>query len=76
MMTGMAFSDVALLVGNGCGTAAIKIARTALESAVNAEYLRLNPAEDEDYFNWGAVETRRQLEYICLFWGFHYLFST
>jgi len=64
MMTGMAYSDVALLAGNGCGMAAIKIARTALESAINAEYLRLNPAEDEDYFKWGAVETHRKLEYM------------
>jgi hypothetical protein len=63
MMTGLSLADVALLVGNGCGIAALKIARTALESAINAEYLRLYPAEDKDFFNWGIVEQHRKLEY-------------
>ena len=64
MMTGMSLHDVALLVGNGCGLSAVRIARTALESAINAEYLRLNPAECKDYLNWSHIEQHRKLKYM------------
>ncbi|MGA7225394.1 MAG: DUF5677 domain-containing protein [Candidatus Acidiferrales bacterium] len=64
LITGMSFSDVAFLVGNGCGISAMKITRTALESAINAEYLRLNPSELKDFIDWSAVEQYRRLVYV------------
>jgi Family of unknown function (DUF5677) len=64
MMTGISLHDVSLLVANGCGISAMKIARTALESAINAEYLYLNPSECKDYVNWHYIEQHRRLEYI------------
>ena len=52
------------LVGNGLGSGAMKVLRGMLESTINAEYLRLNPAELDNYLNWGWVEQHRQLNFI------------
>lgn len=67
MMTSISFVDVSLLVSNGCGLGAMKIARTALEAAINAEYLRLNPTECRDFMNWSYIEQHRKFEYMKVF---------
>jgi hypothetical protein len=64
LSTGISFADVGLLVGNGCGLAAMKIARTSLESAINAEYLRLEPTEYRQFMDWSFIEQHRKLEYM------------
>src|SRR5260370_22045924 len=46
--TGISFADVGMLVGHGHGLGAMKISRSCLESAINAEYLRLEPTEHRD----------------------------
>ena len=61
---GVSFADVGLLVGNGCGLGAMKIARTCLESAINAEYLRLEPTEYRQFMDWSFIGQHRKLEYM------------
>jgi len=43
LLTGFSVMELITLVGNGFGPGAMKIARTILESSINAEYLRLFP---------------------------------
>jgi len=62
--TGISFADIGLLVGNGCGLSAMKIARTCLESAINAEYLRLEPTEHREFMDWSFIEQHRKIEYV------------
>jgi hypothetical protein len=64
LSTGISFADVGMLAGNGSGLGAMKIARTCLESAINAEYLRLEPAEHEQFMDWSFIEQHGKLEYI------------
>lgn len=64
ILTGIAFSDVSMLVAHGHGIGAMKIARTCLESAINAEYLRLEPTEHRDYLDWSWIEQHRKLNFI------------
>jgi hypothetical protein len=61
ILTGIGFADVSMLVAHGHGIGAKKITRTCLEYAINAEYLRLNPAEHEDYLAWSRIEQHRKL---------------
>ncbi len=56
--------DVCLLASNGNGLGAMKIARTCLESAINAEYLRLEPNEYSDFKDWHFVEQHRKLVFM------------
>lgn len=44
--------ELVTLAGNGLGQGALKICRTMMETAVNADYLRQNPAELDDYLQW------------------------
>jgi hypothetical protein len=53
-----------MLVAHGHGIGAQKIARTCLEYAINAEYLRLNPGEHEDFLAWSWVEQHRKLNFM------------
>jgi hypothetical protein len=62
--TGIAFADVSMLVAHGHGLGAKKIARTCLESAINAEYLHLEPTEYRDFLDWGWIEQHRKVEYL------------
>jgi hypothetical protein len=64
MSTGISFADVGMLVGNGCGLSAMRIARTCLESAINAECLRLEPTEHGEFMDWSFIEQHRKLEYM------------
>ena len=43
LLTGISMVELVTLAGNGLGQGAMKICRTLMETAVNAEYLRLNP---------------------------------
>lgn len=64
ILTGIGFADVTMLVAHGHGMGAQKIARTCLEYAINAEYLRLNPSEHEDFLAWSWVEQHRKLNFM------------
>jgi hypothetical protein len=64
ILTGIGFADVTMLVAHGHGMGAHKIARTCLEYAINAEYLRLNPAEYQDFLAWSWVEQHRKLNFM------------
>jgi hypothetical protein len=49
------FTEVVTLVGNGCGLGAMRLSRSMFESCVFAEYLRRNPAEVDDFRDYGFV---------------------
>jgi hypothetical protein len=54
-------SDVLILVGNGRGTGAMKIARSMYEVSVTSEYLENNPNEADLYLDFAHVIAWRQL---------------
>ena len=62
-ITGFSLAEVVLLVGNGYGPGAVKIARSMLEYAVNEEYLRICPDEIEDFLGWHWLEQSKVLRY-------------
>jgi hypothetical protein len=64
LLTGFSIMELITLVGNGFGLGAMKIARTILESSINAEYLRLFPDECDDYLEWHWVEQYKMLKYV------------
>ncbi len=45
LLSGVSMIELVTLAGNGLGQGAMKICRTLMEAAVNAEYLRQNPTE-------------------------------
>ena len=51
--------SIITLVGNGMGPSAMKLARSAMETAINAETLRLDPVAAEDFLEWNWVELHR-----------------
>lgn len=57
-------TELITLAGNGFGPGAMKIARTVLETTINAEYLRLFPDECDDYLDWHWVEQYKLLAYM------------
>ncbi|SRR6266513_3203528 len=54
-MTTTGWIELLLLIGNGAGLGAMKIARGMFEGAVMAEYLRQTPDEIDDYIEYGHV---------------------
>jgi hypothetical protein len=64
ILTGIGFADVSMLVAHGHGMGAQKIARTCLEYAINAEYLRRNPGQHQDFLAWSSVEQHRKLNFM------------
>ncbi len=54
-MTTTGWIELLMLVGNGGGLGAMKIARGMFETAVMAEYLRRTPEEIDDYIEYGHV---------------------
>ena len=64
ILTGVSFVELITLVGNGCGPGAMKIARSILESAINAEYIRRFPEEYDNYLAWRWVEQHNWLNYV------------
>src|SRR5271167_919702 len=59
MLVGVGLAEVVTLVCNGLGLGAMKVVRGMIENAINAEYLRLNPTECDDYMEWHHVEQHR-----------------
>ena len=64
ILTGISMTELVTLVGSGLGHGGMKIARSMLESAINAEYLRRFPGECDDYFEWHWVEQHKLLTYM------------
>jgi hypothetical protein len=54
-MTTTGWVELLILVGNGAGLGAMKIARGMFETSVMAEYLRQTPAEIEDYIEYFRI---------------------
>lgn len=64
ILGGIALNEISTLVGNGLGFGALKIARSMLEIAINAEFLRLFPEHLDDYLDWFLVDRFRLMTYI------------
>lgn len=64
ILTAISMVELVTLSGNGFGIGAMKIARTVMETAINAEYLRRFPAECDLYLNWHWVEQYKLLVYV------------
>ncbi len=64
LLAGISMVELVTLAGNGLGQGALKLCRTMMETAVNADYLRQNPAELDDYLQWAWVEKNKDLIYI------------
>jgi hypothetical protein len=52
MLAGISLVEVVTLSVNGLGHGAMRILRSLLETAINAEYFRLHPEAFEDYRLW------------------------
>jgi len=64
LLTGVSVWELVTLVGNGFGLGAMRVARTVLEIAINAEYLRLMPDEFEDYLEWYWIEQHKLIAFV------------
>ena len=64
MVAGITFIEIVTLTVNGLGHGAMRNLRTLLEISINTEYLRLCPAEFEDYKQWHWVERCKEQEYL------------
>jgi hypothetical protein len=64
LLTGVSMTELVTLAGNGFGLGAMKIARTVMESAINAEYLRRFPEQCELYLNWHWIEEHKLLVWV------------
>ena len=56
--------ELVTLVGNGLAQGGMKILRSMLEYGINAEYLRRNPEEVDDFIEWHWVEHYKLLNYM------------
>jgi hypothetical protein len=61
-MTTTGWVELLILVGNGAGLGAMKIARGMFETSVMAEYLRQVPGEIKDYIGYGRVLMYRRMK--------------
>jgi hypothetical protein len=64
ILTAVSMFELITLAGNGFGLGAMKIARTVMETAINAEYLRQFPNECDLYLNWHWIEQYKLLTYV------------
>jgi hypothetical protein len=64
MLAGISVSAIVTLTVNGMGHGAMRELRSLLETSINTEYLRLRPAEFEDYKEWYWVERFKEQEYL------------
>jgi hypothetical protein len=64
LLAGISMVELVTLAGNGLGQGAMKITRTLMETAVNAEYLRQNPKELDAYLGWSWVEQKKDLDFV------------
>lgn len=64
ILAGISMVELVTMAGNGLGQGAMKIARTLMETVINAEYLRQFPAELDEYLRWSWIEKRKELQYV------------
>jgi hypothetical protein len=64
LLAGVSTMELVTLAGHGFGQGAMKIARTLMETVINAEYLRQSPAELDVYLGWAWVEKKKDLDYL------------
>ena len=64
LLAGVSTMELVTLAGHGFGQGAMKIARTLMETVINAEYLRQSPAELDAYLGWAWVEKKKDLDYL------------
>jgi hypothetical protein len=64
LLAGTSMVELVTLAGNGLGQGAMKIARTLMETVVNAEYLRQRPNQLDSYLKWSWVEKKKDLDYV------------
>jgi hypothetical protein len=64
LLAGVSMMELVTLAGHGFGQGAMKIARTLMETVINAEYLRQSPAELDAYLGWAWVEKNKDLAYL------------
>jgi Family of unknown function (DUF5677) len=64
LLAGVSMLELVTLAGHGLGQGAMKIARTLMETAINAEYLRQFPAEIDEYLKWAWIEKKKDLLYV------------
>jgi hypothetical protein len=61
------YSALFILVSNGCGTDALKVARGMFESAITVLYLKKHPELFDDYLNFRWVKRHKYYEYLKQF---------
>ena len=61
---GIGAAEAVTLVGNGLGGGAMKVLRGMLEATINAEYLRLNPTELDNFLDWAWVEQHKLYNFL------------
>jgi len=59
------FQSVLLLTMNGCGTDALKIARSIFESSVSVGYIQKNPALAADFIDYRWVKRHKHQEFLA-----------
>jgi hypothetical protein len=59
------YQSVLLLTMNGCGSDALKIARSMFESAIVVGYLSLNPDLLQDFLDWRWVRRYKHQEFMA-----------
>jgi hypothetical protein len=64
LLFGISVLEAITLAESGYGQGAMKITRTAMETAINAEFIRQYPAEFEQYVDWYTVEKYKELSYV------------
>jgi hypothetical protein len=64
ILAGTTMMEIVLLSVNGFGPGAMKAARSLLEAAVTAEYIRLHPEAYTDFYDFGHVEKFREAEFL------------
>lgn len=58
-LSGVEMTELLTLTANGCGHGAMKILRSMLETAIDAEFIRLNPIRFTQYIEWDGFERWR-----------------
>lgn len=59
--------SVLILVEHGCGTDALKLARTMFETAVNIHYLHSHPDSIQDYEDFLWIKRKKHHDYVMKF---------
>lgn len=64
ILAGVSMMETILLGVNGYGPGAMKAVRSLMEASITAEYIRLNPAAYEDFFESQHIECFKELEFL------------